>query len=49
MQEIKIFDIIKENTKYTLGINGEIQNGSPDILYQSIIYIKDTKQQWTHG
>ena len=38
-----------ENTKYTLGINGEIQNGSPDILYQSIVYIKDTKQQWTHG
>lgn len=38
-----------ENTKYTLGIDGEIQNGSPDILYQSIVYIKDTKQQWTHG
>ena len=39
----------KENTQYTLGINGEIQTGSPDILYQSIVYIKDTKQQWTHG
>ena len=38
-----------ENTKYTLGVDGEIQNGSPDILYQSIVYIKDTKQQWTHG
>ena len=38
-----------ENTKYTLGIDGEIQTGSPDILYQSIVYIKDTKQQWTHG
>ena len=38
-----------ENTKYTLGVNGEIQKGSPDILYQSIVYIKDTKQQWTHG
>lgn len=38
-----------ENTKYTLGVNGEIQTGSPDILYQSIIYIKDTQQQWTHG
>ena len=22
-----------ENTKYTLGVNGEIQKGSPDILY----------------
>lgn len=39
----------KENTQYTLGVDGEIQNGSPDILYQSIVYIKDTKQQWTHG
>ena len=39
----------KENTQYTLGIDGEIQTGSPDILYQSIVYIKDTKQQWTHG
>lgn len=38
-----------ENTQYTLGIDGEIQSGSPDILYQSIVYIKDTKQQWTHG
>ena len=38
-----------ENTQYTLGINEEIQTGSPDILYQSIVYIKDTKQQWTHG
>lgn len=37
------------NTKYTIGIEGEIQNGSPDILYQSIVYIKDTQQQWTHG
>ena len=38
-----------ENTKYTLGINGAVTNGSPEILYQSICYIKDTKQQWTHG
>lgn len=38
-----------ENTQYTLGVDGEIQTGSPDILYQSIVYIKDTKQQWTHG
>ena len=39
----------KENTKYTLGVNGSVQTGDPEILYQSIVYIKDTKQQWTHG
>ena len=39
----------KENTKYTLGVDGSIQTGYPEILYQSIVYIKDTKQQWTHG
>lgn len=39
----------ENNTQYTLGINGAVTNGSPDILYQSICYIKDTKQQWTHG
>lgn len=38
-----------ENTQYTLGVNGEIQTGSPEILYQSIVYIKDVKLQWTHG
>ena len=37
------------NTQYTLGVDGEIQTGSPDILYQSICWIKDTKHQWTHG
>ena len=37
------------NTQYTQGVGGAIQNGSPDILYQSICWIKDTKQQWTHG
>ena len=25
-----------ENTHYTVGINGEIVSGDPDILYQSI-------------
>lgn len=39
----------ENNTQYTLGINGAVTNGSPDILYQSICWIKDTKQQWTHG
>lgn len=37
------------NNQYTEGVNGEIKSGVPDILYQSICYIKDTKQQWTHG
>jgi hypothetical protein len=30
----------EENTKYTLGVNGEVQDGAPDILYQSIVWIK---------
>lgn len=38
-----------ENTKYTIGVDGAVQTGAPDILYQSICWIKDTKQQWTHG
>lgn len=38
-----------ENTQYTLGINGAVTDGDPEILYQSICWIKDTKQQWTHG
>lgn len=37
------------NTQYTVGISGEIQTGSPDVLYQSYVWIKDTQQQWTHG
>lgn len=39
----------EENTQYTLGVDGEVTTGSPEILYQSIVWIKDTKQQWTHG
>ena len=39
----------KENNTYTIGVYGEVESGIPDILYQSIVYIKDTKQQWTHG
>lgn len=37
------------NTQYTVGVSGAIQNGEPDILYQSYVWIKDTQQQWTHG
>ena len=43
----------KENTQYTIGISDTIydleEGKSVDILYQSIVYIKDTQQQWTHG
>ena len=37
------------NTQYTVGVSGEVQNGEPDVLYQSYCWIKDTQQQWTHG
>lgn len=37
------------NTQYTLGVDGAVTTGSPDVLYQSICWIKDTQQQWTHG
>ena len=39
----------EENTKYTVGVGETVVIGAPDILYQSICWIKDTKQQWTHG
>lgn len=37
------------NTQYTVGVSGAVQNGEPDILYGSYVWIKDTQQQWTHG
>lgn len=37
------------NTKYTTGISSTETTGNPDILYQSICFIKDTQQIWTHG
>lgn len=37
------------NTQYTVGVSGVIQDGEPDVLYSSYCWIKDTKQQWTHG
>lgn len=39
-----------DNTQYTIGVGGQIYNGEDlDIKYQSIVFIKDTKQIWTHG
>ena len=37
------------NTKYTTGVSGTETTGNPDVLYQSICFIKDTQQIWTHG
>lgn len=40
----------KDNTEYTYGVTGGISfQGTPDVKWQSIVYIKDTQQQWTHG
>lgn len=36
------------NTQYRLGIAGTVTTGNPDIKYQSIVFIKDTKEIWTH-
>lgn len=37
------------NTQYQIGGVGAVQTGAPDINYQSIVYIKDSKEIWTHG
>lgn len=37
------------NTQYQAGGTGAVQTGAPDINYQSIVYIKDSKEIWTHG
>lgn len=37
------------NTQYQVGGTGAVQIGAPDINYQSIVYIKDSKEIWTHG
>lgn len=39
----------EQNTQYTLGVDGALTTGAPDILYQSICWIKDVKKMWTHG
>lgn len=38
-----------ENTAYTVGLDGEVVNGTPDVLFQWIVFIKSTMQIWTHG
>ena len=39
----------EENTKYTIGVDGAVTSGSPDILWHSICWIKDARKMWTHG
>lgn len=39
----------EQNTQYTLGVDGALTTGAPDILYQSICWIKDVRKMWTHG
>lgn len=38
-----------DNTKYTVGMEGSVTSGTPDINWQCIVFIKDTQQIWTHG
>lgn len=39
----------EQNTQYTLGVDGAVTNGAPEVLYQSICWIKDEQKMWTHG
>ena len=39
----------ESNTSYQLGGSGTVTSGAPDILYNSIVYVKDTREYWTHG
>lgn len=39
----------KDNTAYTIGINGSVTTGEPYILFQSVVFINDSLKIWTHG
>lgn len=39
----------EENTQYTLGVDGAVTDGEPDVKYQSICWIKDVQKIWTHS
>lgn len=39
----------EENTKYTIGVDGAVTSGSPDIPWDTICWIKDESKIWTHG
>lgn len=38
-----------DNTTYRYGCEGDIYNGTPDIKYSQIVFVKDTHQICTHG
>ena len=39
-----------DNTKYTTGPTGTtVTSGTPDVVWQAIVFIQDTLQIWTHG
>ena len=42
-----------DNTQYTIGIDSTVydvdDDNKPDILYHSIVFIKDANKIWTHG
>lgn len=37
------------NTAYTLGLDGSVQQGEPDVMWQTICFIKDEQKIWTGG
>lgn len=37
------------NTQYKVGVDGVTMTGSPDIMFQSIVFIKDEGYLFTHG
>lgn len=39
----------ENNTTYTIGIEGGVVTGEPEIKYNSICWIKDVRKMWTHG
>lgn len=39
----------ENNTTYTIGIEGGVVSGEPEIKYNSICWIKDVRKMWTHG
>lgn len=38
-----------DNTKYTIGGTGEVLDGTPEVMYSQIVFIKDAQKIWTHA
>ena len=52
--QLTIFNTLKlsaniNNTTYTIGPGGTVYTGTPDISYESIVFVSETKCIWTHG